>query len=52
MILMHSIYKIVKGGLIKVCTVSAKYLTVPKLVYKFSIFPGAMIPVHLSLNVI
>ena len=24
----------------------------PKLVYEFSIFPGAMIPVHLSLNVI
>ena len=32
--------------------VSAKFLTVLKLVYKFSIFPGAKIPVHGSLNVI
>ena len=33
------IYKKLTGGLILVCTVSAKCLTVPKLVYKFSIFP-------------
>ena len=33
-------------------TVSAKCLIVPKLVYKFSIFPGAKIPIHLSVNVI
>ena len=33
------IYKKITGGLILVCTSSAKCLTVPKLVYKFSIFP-------------
>ena len=54
MTLMHNIYKIVKRVVLSrsALTVSAKCLTVPTLVYKFSIFLGAKIPVHLSLNVI
>ena len=52
MTLMLNTFAIVKGWSYLGLHCVAKCLTVPKLVYKVSIFPGAMIPVHISLNVI